>query len=110
MLYFVFHFIGFTNTWACLAAAVSPFLVSTSMEFFDDKALGWNFVFYVTIVYALISILVFVMFASAEVQPWAESKFEPVYQSDSINGSIGSKKTYFTNVSDINFKTINFSS
>ena len=43
-----------------------------------DKAVAWNSVFYITIGYYLIGAVTFVLFASAELQPWAESKFVPI--------------------------------
>ena len=46
-----------------------------SMENFDNKYIAWNVVFYCTITFLLIALIIFLLFASASPQPWAESKF-----------------------------------
>lgn len=56
---------------------MAPLLVSLLTDGTADKATGWNLVFYVTIAFYLVAAVSFVLFASAELQPWAESKFVP---------------------------------
>lgn len=66
---------GFTNTWACLMGIASPLIVSAFMNNIDSKHLAWNYTFFVTIVYNIIGTVTFILFASAEPQKWAESRF-----------------------------------
>lgn len=55
---------------------MAPLLVSLLTDGTADKATGWNLVFYVTIAFYLVAAVSFGLFASAELQPWAESKFQ----------------------------------
>ena len=57
---------------------MAPLLVSLLTDSSADKTAGWNTVFYVIIIYYVIGAVTFVLFASAELQPWAESKFIPI--------------------------------
>ena len=67
-----------TNTCACIGATLSPIFVTMITESFETKTVGWNFVFYITIAIYLIGSLIFYFFASAELQPWAASKYVPI--------------------------------
>lgn len=69
---------GFTNTWACLMGIASPLIVGAFMENVDNKNLAWNYSFYCSIGYNVFGAIIFILFASAEPQPWAESKFVPI--------------------------------
>lgn len=69
---------GIANTFNTACGIIAPHLVGLLTDGDVDKATGWNWVFYVTIVFYLIGAVSFVLFASAELQPWAESKFVPI--------------------------------
>lgn len=69
---------GYTNTYACMMGVASPLIVGAFMENVDSKVLAWNYSFYVSIGYNILATVVFIFFASAELQPWAESKFVPL--------------------------------
>lgn len=69
---------GISNTFNCACGIVAPLLVGFLTNGTTDKATGWNFVFYITIAFYLIGAVSFLLFASAELQPWAESKFVPI--------------------------------
>ena len=81
---------GFTNTWACLMGFVSPLIVSVFMNNAASTVLAWNYTFYVTIGYSIFGAIIFILFASAAPQPWAESKF---ISKDEYTGDSGEKRS-----------------
>lgn len=66
---------GITNTFACLSGIMAPMLVSALQGCFDDRVVAWNWTFAITAVFFLVCTIIFLLFGSAEPQPWAVSKF-----------------------------------
>ena len=50
-------------------------MVSFVLTSIDDKLLAWNMVFYIAIISYLIGGIVFCIWADAEEQEWAKSKY-----------------------------------
>lgn len=50
-------------------------MASFVLENVHDKFVAWNIIFYVAVVVYFMGGVVFILFAKAEAQPWAQPKF-----------------------------------
>ena len=69
---------GLTNMFACFDGIISPIIVGIFVANLPDIRQAWNSIFYLAVVLYAIGIVVFLLFASAEPQPWAVSTFKEV--------------------------------
>lgn len=63
---------------ACFDGIISPIIVGIFVANFADIRQAWNSIFYLAVGLYAIGIVVFLLFASAEPQPWAVSTFREV--------------------------------
>lgn len=70
---------------ACLDGILAPIIVGIVVQNINGLREAWNVIFYIAVILYIIGISVFLLFASAEPQEWAVSKFIEVDLNDIKN-------------------------
>lgn len=69
---------GLTNMFACFDGIISPIVVGIVVQNFSEIRSAWNCIFYMAVILNIIGIVVFMIWASAEPQPWAVATYKEV--------------------------------
>lgn len=69
---------GLTNMFACFDGIISPIVVGIFVQNCSDLKTAWDCIFYLAVFLYVIGITVFMIWASAEPQPWAVAQFKQI--------------------------------
>lgn len=65
---------GLTNGLSCLPAIISPYIAGVLLDEDQGSMVQWSYVFYIISGFYLTAGIIFLVGASAEVEPWAITK------------------------------------